>query len=276
VTQTGWLKTHPYLEPIARLRAKVDEAADAIEIGSPQIPCWDEYAGEFQEGVPLLRSLSTFIDMEPAGSLIVALVERLDLESIDIRLEDELRGLRAQLRREPDAPRRVVEWLLGDDGLTPSSPGLLRCLGWITIVRYLRPVVNAFDGWRDEDRWLRRYCPTCGSLPAMAQLVGLDPGRRRFLFCGCCNTRWRYGRTTCPFCETASHRLAIVALEGEGGLRIDYCESCRAYLKTYDGQGSDDLFLSDWTSLHLDLVACDRGLRRLAASLYELEPALHS
>jgi hypothetical protein len=30
--------------------------------------------------------------------------------------------------------------------------------------------------------------------------------------------------------------------------------------------------LSDWSSLHLDLIAHDRGLKRLAASLYEFEP----
>ena len=144
------------------------------------------------------------------------------------------------------------------------------------MARYLRPVVNAFDGWRDEDRWLRRYCPTCGSLPAMAQLVGADPGRKRLLSCGCCGTRWQFKRTGCPFCETDAQRLASVTIEGEGGLRIDHCESCGGYLKTYDGQGNEALLLSDWSSLHLDLIAHDRGLKRLAASLYEFEPVRHS
>jgi hypothetical protein len=27
--------------------------------------------------------------------------------------------------------------------------------------------------------------------------------------------------------------------------------------------------LADWTSLHVDLIASDRGLKRLASSLYE-------
>jgi hypothetical protein len=34
--------------------------------------------------------------------------------------------------------------------------------------------------------------------------------------------------------------------------------------------------LSDWSSLHIDLIAHDRGLKRLAASLYEFEPARHA
>ena len=54
------------------------------------------------------------------------------------------------------------------------------------------------------------------------------------------------------------------------GQRIDYCEPCSGYLKTYDGQGNEAVLLSDWISLHLDLVAHDRGLKRLAVSLYEL------
>lgn len=52
--------------------------------------------------------------------------------------------------------------------------------------------------------------------------------------------------------------------------------NCQAYLKTYDGEGDEAVLLLDWTSLHLDVVAHDRGLRRRAASLYELEPLLRA
>ena len=106
----------------------------------------------------------------------------------------------------------------------------------------------------------------------MAQLVGADPGRKRLLSCGCCGTRWQFKRTGCPFCETDAQRLASVTIEGEGGLRIDHCESCGGYLKTYDGQANEALLLADWSSLHLDLIAHDRGLKRMAASLYDFEP----
>ena len=149
-----------------------------------------------------------------------------------------------------------------------------RFVAWTAMARFLRPVVNAFDRWRDDQRWLRRYCPTCGSLPAMAQLVGIDSARKRLLSCGCCGTRWQFKRTGCPFCETDSQRLSSVSIEGESGLRIDHCDSCGGYLKTYDGQGNEAFLLSDWSSLHLDLIAQDRGLKRHAASLYEFEPAI--
>jgi FdhE protein len=59
-------------------------------------------------------------------------------------------------------------------------------------------------------------------------------------------------------------------VEGEHGLRIDHCGSCGAYLKTYAGQGAEAVLLADWTSLHLDIAARERGWHRMAASLYDL------
>lgn len=71
------------------------------------------------------------------------------------------------------------------------------------------------------------------------------------------------------FCQSADdHRLAVVAIEGEAGLRIDYCEACGGYVKTYEGTGSESVLLADWTSFHLDVIASDRRRKRLPASLY--------
>ena len=273
VNTDGWLAAHLYLEPIAHFCAQVDRAAAGLETGTAATPDWDDYASDFREGVPLLQSSNAAPDLEPAGRWIVSLVERLAAQPLAGGLATEASTLAADLRGQADVSRRVVSWLLGDDSIEPASPGLLRHLGWTVMARYLSPVVEAFARWRNEEGWLRHYCPTCGSAPAMGQLVGSDPGRRRLLACGRCGTRWQYKRTGCPFCESDCDRLAALAVEGEAGLRIDYCESCRGYLKTYAGQGDEGLLLSDWTSLHLDLIACDRGLKRLAASLYEFAPA---
>ena len=61
------------------------------------------------------------------------------------------------------------------------------------------------------------------------------------------------------------------AIDRERGLRLDHCETCGGYLKTYDGEGSEAVLLADWTSLHLDFIARDRGLTRMAGSLYDLD-----
>ena len=272
MTQDLWLEGHAYLRPLADLSAQVARLADAIDVLEVRIPDWDGYRPDFLAGVPLLSSAAAAVDIEPGGRMAAALVERFAAGTSPEWLVDEARALDAELRREPTASRRIVDVLLGDGTLDTPSSGVLRYLAWTAMARFLRPLTIAFDDWRDEDRWLRRYCPTCGSLPAMAQLVGADAGRKRLLSCGCCGTRWVFKRTACPFCVTDSQRLASVAIEGEPGLRIDHCGSCGGYLKTYDGQGHEPLLLSDWSSLHLDLIAHDRGLKRLAASLYDFEP----
>jgi FdhE protein len=241
----AWLTRHPYLQPLADLQAIIDAAAGEVPIAAAPVPSWDSYERDYQQGVPLLHSEGIVIDWEPAEAALSALEEKMRLSRL---------------------PAPVA-----------SAPGLQQCLEWNVASRFLRDVVPAFARWRDEEKWLRPCCPTCGSSPAMAQLVGSDPGRMRMLWCGRCQTRWRYRRTGCPFCRTEDdHRLAGLAVEGEGRLRIDYCEQCSGYLKTYVGEGNETLWLSDWTSLHLDVVARDRGLKRLAASLYAFEPVRHA
>ena len=269
MTLEGWLETHPWLRPAASFFARVEASAASLESAGPEIPPWDDYRADFLAGIPLLQSRDAPLDSGPAGAILDGLVGGLASDLSAGPFAEEIRAVHGIFRRDRDLPRRAVAWLLGDDSFTPPDPGLMRFLGWTAMRRYLVPLVTAFGAWRDEEGWLRRYCPTCGSAPAMAQLAGADPGRRRLLACGCCGTRWQFQRTECPFCANDSQRLSAVTVDGEGGLRIDFCESCRGYLKTYDGQGNEALLLSDWTSLHLDVIAADRGLKRAAASLYD-------
>jgi len=271
MTHDVWMARHPYLKTVADLHAVVETVAAEISIPGAVIPDRNSYAGDFHNGVPLLLSSIVPIDLSPAEKAVILLTDNLATRSLPGGLSEQIQVLASEMYSDSEAPQRAVAWLLDGESFTPTHPGLLQYLGWTVLSRYLKPVVNAFKNSRDDERWLRNYCPTCGSSPAMAQLVGTDPERLRLLSCGCCHTLWRYRRTGCAFCETAEdHRLEVLAVEGEYGLRIDYCEACGGYLKTYNGEGSEDLLLKDWTSLHLDVVARDRGLKRLGMSLYEL------
>jgi len=105
------------------------------------------------------------------------------------KLTEEARTLYLELCADSDALHHIAAWLLLHDDFAFATPGLLRHLGWTAMSRYLHLVTDAFGRWREEEQWFRSYCPTCGSLPAMSQLVGVDQGRRRSLCCGCCGTR---------------------------------------------------------------------------------------
>ena len=271
MTQEDWLRSHPYLHPVADLHAQVNVATAEVLSSKIGTVRWDTYLNDFLAGVPLLRNAAVPFDFAPAEKMTRLLVERLASKPLPEKLTRQLQVLQAELQSSSESSTSVIRWLFDEDLLDTSCAGLLRYLGWAVMADYLEPLVDAFDTWREGERWLRTYCPTCGSLPAMAQLAGTDPARTRFLSCGCCRTRWQYRRLGCPFCENQDdRRLGILIFEAEGGLRIDYCESCKGYLKTYCGQGNEKVLLADWTSMHLDFIARDRGFNRLATSLYEL------
>jgi len=262
VTRDQWLATHPYLRPLAEMRSTIDAAAARLDVSRAPIPDWDAYAADFNRGVPLLRSSQAAIDLRPVEEPLRTLVGNLTSASLP--------GVVAEQCRALDAELRSTQGTAVAGGLSEQT-GLLRCLAWAVISRYLAEVEHAFAAWRNDERWLRNYCPLCGERPAMAQLVGKDPGRRRFLVCGCCGVRWQYRRTACPFCDSQdTHQVSVIAIEGEKPLRLDSCEVCSGYVKTYDGEGSEPVLLADWTSVHLDVLARERGLKRLAASLYEV------
>lgn len=271
MTREDWLARHPYLQSVADFQIQVETAVSVVPIPDAAIRHWDEYLCEFLSGVPLLHSPGAVIDLQPAEEIIARVIHKLASGALQYPHDKRIAALAAELRDEHNGPNRVLGWLIHQNELPSRHSGLLRYLGWTALRHFLRPIVEVFAESRDEERWLRRYCPTCGSLPAMAQLVGMDCGRIRLFSCGCCGTRWRYRRTGCPFCGNENdRRLPVLTIKGENGLRIDWCESCGGYLKTYEGRGHESFLLEDWASLHLDIIAHDRGLKRLASSLYEL------
>jgi FdhE protein len=268
MNQNQWLATHAYLKPIAELHAAVDTAASQLSVPTVAIPRFENYLPDYQAGVPLLQSDRVEFDFAPVESLLVALTKNLMSVPLPGNLADECRSLAASL--QCDDSLALAQLRVGDLISKPSE-GLVRFLGWTVLEIYLRPALQAFAKWLDPDLWLRAYCPACGSQPAMAQLVSIDEGRARYLCCGCCRTRWLYHRRGCPFCgEEDDQRLGSMSFDRETGIRIDYCSTCGSYLKTSSSEAAAGSMLRDWNSLHLDILAIDRGLKRSAASLYEI------
>jgi len=266
--QNEWLATHPYLKHVAELHAAIDSVASELSVPTIAIPAFENYLPDYRAGVPLLQSDAVELDFAPAENLLIALTKKLASTPLPGNLADECRRLAASLQRDD---LLASDRLLDKNLISAPSQGLLRFFGWTVLEMYLRLVLQAFTKWRDEDLWFRAHCPTCGSPPTVAQLVTVNEGRARYLCCGCCRTRWLYHRRGCAFCgEEDDRRLGSMSFERESGIRIDYCSNCGGYLKTCSGEGATSAMLSDWSSLHLDILASDHGLKRSAASLYEI------
>lgn len=270
-TQEQWLKAHPYLEEVAKLQARI-EAAAADDGPAPAEPGWERYAPDFGRGVPLLQSAAAGVDLAPAAAILRRLVERLGPAELPDTLAEEVHALAERFRADPGEALGTVRALAAaKPGEDAGVAGVASYLGWIAIARAIAPIAAAFEKWRDDTRWDRPTCPTCGAAPVLGQLVPEGAGRRRLLACGRCRTRWGWKRVACPFCTTENpQRLAVLEIENEGGFRLDVCDNCHGYLKTYGSQGNEGFMLADWSTLHLDVLAKDRGYERKGASLYDL------
>lgn len=112
--------------------------------------------------------------------------------------------------------------------------------------------------------WESGRCPVCKSSPALS-FIKQDEGRT--LYCSYCEARGKWHRIGCPHCQNSnSEKLEIITTEEEKGFRIDLCNECRSYLKTFD-----DILLRDYTpelldimSLPLDILAQERSYKRLS------------
>jgi FdhE protein len=121
------------------------------------------------------------------------------------------------------------------------------------------------ETWNDVRRglaWEYGYCPICGSWPLLAESRGLE--QLRFLRCGLCGSAWDGARFRCPFCANDDHRqLGYIHVEGEEArFRAATCDECRGYVKvvtTLSPLSVPQLLATDLATLHLDLIAAQRG-----------------
>ena len=131
----------------------------------------------------------------------------------------------------------------------------------------IRPSIEAgmeqLRGELDPETRRKSHCPVCGSLPSLSLLKGEEG--KRYLLCSCCGYQWRADRLSCPVCNnTDQGSLQYFCGEGEDACRIDLCDTCRHYIKTIDYRSLEesDPSLEDLATLHLDVLAAQKGYRR--------------
>jgi len=117
----------------------------------------------------------------------------------------------------------------------------------------------------NAEAWPKGYCPVCGSLPHLSLLKEAE--RKRFLLCSFCGYQWRTDRLFCAFCGNKEQgSLHYFCGEGEETYRIDTCDKCHQYIKTIDARNIEiiDPALEDLATLHLDILASQKGYKRPA------------
>ena len=174
-------------------------------------------------------------------------------------------------RSVPGRQELVETWL---DDSTLLDP---RFAAWISIAA--GPVLElaaASVPPLAKEEWSGPACPVCGGWPQVSVIREESgefmAGSPRYLVCGRCASWWSFARATCPACgEDDSRKLGAFSPEGDRCVRIDACDTCRVYVKTFDLRepGARDIvpLVDDVATLTLDVWAHEKGLQRPGVSL---------
>lgn len=113
--------------------------------------------------------------------------------------------------------------------------------------------------------WVEGYCPVCGSLPAFAEVRGIE--RNRYFRCGRCGGEWHARALYCPYCAMSDHEelVALVPEKAGSNATIDACQRCLGYVKTFtrlQGCAPGAVMLEDLASIDLDVAAIEHGFAR--------------
>lgn len=102
------------------------------------------------------------------------------------------------------------------------------------------------------DSWWQSPCPVCGGTPKIAWLKN----KKRYLTCAFCGTQYLMDMFLCAKCgSTDPHTLGYLKPKDQSGLRVDFCENCRHYIKVIDRdklKGEIPLGLEDILTQSLD------------------------
>ena len=113
--------------------------------------------------------------------------------------------------------------------------------------------------------WVEGYCPVCGSLPAFAEVRGIE--RNRYFRCCRCGGEWHARALYCPYCAMSDHAELVALVPEKDGANavIDACQRCLGYVKIFtrlQGCSPGAVMLEDLTSVDLDVAAIEHGFAR--------------
>ncbi len=138
------------------------------------------------------------------------------------------------------------------------------------LVNWLRPFFVAASEKLiervDQEQWQENRCPVCGCLPDMSIFVGSLEGKR-FLHCPLCEARWVYKRISCTVCGNEQmDEIGFFDVE-DTSFRVDYCDSCKGYIKSirlgkFDEADACDPVVENLLTAYIDSSVMEKGYLR--------------
>lgn len=271
---SAYLVKHPFLQEIGQLPAAIDCILAEVHVDDFVLPEITGQLEDFKKGIPVLQHA----DIQAAiGKPVEIVLRELVKGLLTVEIPDALKGFCRSLDEylAQNAATEMIGYVLCQESESIQSfsekQGLnektVSYLVWHAVSCVVSPLVKQVGEWQQaenqENAWERNYCPVCGSLPSMAQLKKKNQGRERHLVCGNCSASWHYKRIGCINCGNEDlKKMSILEIEAEPEMRLDVCDECHHYIKTYVNEGKEAVYLADWTTLHLDMQAQTEGLEK--------------
>ena len=215
--------------------------------------------------------LNVAVAAESVESGVGAAIRALNNGDARVDLPEPLVAAGRRLEAPVNRAEAVGFWL-NDPSLIDAPLGF-----WISIAAAPIFEVAAVGGQvPDPQQWNAAVCPICGGAPQVAMIAEESGefmgGSPRSLICGRCVSRWTFPRATCVACgEDDSRRVGGWTADAWPAIRIEACDTCRSYIKTFDLRrpGARDIvpLVDDVASAALDLWASGQGLQRPVRSL---------
>lgn len=265
-SESSWRARVTRARDLSRRHPAASEALDFYAVvASTQEQIFERYAAAVSAGASFRDSL----DVDAAARACPEL-----LSTVSRVAPAALAEPAAELQRAGyDAWRRLLRdyWGSGSHAEAPRAflaEALLQPFAE-GIARLRRPARrDAPTGAADMGR-----CPVCAGRPVVAMLRESGQSAKRFLQCGFCLTEWPAMRAACAACgETTFEQLPIYSADEFPGVRVDCCETCRAYLKTFDlsRDATAVPVVDDLATVALDLWARGQGYERIRPNLLRL------
>jgi len=254
------------LDSYQKIREAQDDVKASLKIGSIKLKQeWKRLLAK--EGFSLIQKEDFPVDIEVSAKLFQDLCQigkeaNPHMAEQVRKIEEAIQNKRLDLRKllKKGVKEKKVEQVADEFGLDKKVFLFL-------IQSSIKPSIETgMERLRSEvgsEAWLKGYCPICGSPPSLSLLK--EETGKRYLLCSYCGYQWRIDRLFCPFCNNKDQEsLHYLFAEGEEAYRIDLCDKCHQYIKTIDYRNlaESDPVLEDLATLHLDILASQKGYKR--------------
>ncbi len=260
------VKEKPFLNEVVRFYEKVFTFQHELD---PDITKDFSFLRDTKD-FPLLEKKDFFIDYENAQFLLkkicaLCMTSKIDADATAEIVLDAMEGSGFSLKT-------IVKGYLEGNMTMPlsieSKGGFNPQVFDFIIYNALKPSIvksskiAAYD-LKGVDKSRQGRCPVCDNVPGIS-VFSRENGSRS-LICSFCWHEWESTRIFCPFCKNQdSKTLGYVAMEEEKGIRADFCNNCKKYIKTIDlreYRGDFYLPLELIASIPFDMKMNEEGFR---------------